>query len=210
MTSAHAQQAAAVAGTVGQERKAAIAGTMTRVKAIAARQGISRESLKDIRAELLKLAAQRRLFPAADFRARDEGGRARTYRLAQDDDGAFSLVMSTSEGAKKSLPHNHTTWAVIVGVEGEEHNRFYERLDDGSVAGKAQLRETGGKTVRPGTGVCMLGEDIHSIETDGRVPTLHLHLYGIAQPLQTGRVGYDVARGTVRPYTSNPNTVDLR
>ncbi|GIT24453.1 MAG: hypothetical protein CM1200mP41_04970 [Gammaproteobacteria bacterium] len=59
-------------------------------------------------------------------------------------------------------------------------NRFYERLDDGSVEGQGRVRETGKFTVSHGNGVVFLPEDIHAISTDDAESTLHLHLYGLA------------------------------
>jgi hypothetical protein len=52
---------------------------------------------------------------------------------------------------------------VIVSVQGTEENRFYERVGDYTVAGKGQIKQVGGETVRPGTGVCLMPDDIHSI-----------------------------------------------
>src|SRR5712692_5836294 len=78
------------------------------------------------------------------------------YRLAEDDDRRFALYMSTSIGAKDVPPHDHTTWAVIVSVQGTEENRFYEKVGDYSVPGKGQIRQCGGTTVRPGVGVCLM------------------------------------------------------
>src|SRR6476619_7139614 len=36
-----------------------------------------------------------------------------------------------------TTPHNHKTWAVVVGMEGEEKEISYDRLDDGATAGHA-------------------------------------------------------------------------
>ena len=38
----------------------------------------------------------------------------------------------SSRGHVETPPHNHTTWAVVVGHAGNELNRFYARTDDGS------------------------------------------------------------------------------
>ena len=95
-------------------------------------------------------------------------------------------------------PHNHTTWAVIVGVHGDELNRFYERLDDGSVEGQGRVRETGRFTVSHGNGVVFLPEDIHAISTDDAESTLHLHLYGLALDQLHERLVFNTANGTVR------------
>ncbi|MDH3604429.1 MAG: hypothetical protein OEU26_32890, partial [Candidatus Tectomicrobia bacterium] len=81
---------------------------------------------------------------------KDAHGMYPIYRLSEDEDHRFAMYMSTSIGAKDVPPHDHTTWAVIVGVQGTEENRFYERIDDGSVPGKGQLKQVGGEMVRPG------------------------------------------------------------
>ena len=69
---------------------------------------------------------------------------------------------------------------MIVGVHGQEFNRFYERTDDRSVTGKAVLKETGDFVVTHGNGVVFMPDDIHSISTEDAESTLHLHMYGMA------------------------------
>lgn len=204
-------QAAQQANDVSEARRVAIADTVARVRQIETEQGVTRTALEAIRAELLKLAARRELFPRSDFRAeRDAGGNNAIYLLSEDDDKRFALYMSTAQPGKKVPPHNHTTWAVIVGVEGDEENFFYERTDDGSVPGQGILRQVGHEVVRPGTGVTLMPEDIHHIQVGGTEPTLHLHMYGLALDRLHQRVTYDMDAGTYKVFPASPNIRDAR
>lgn len=193
------------------QRRGAIAETLERVRAIAAEQGVNRPALEAIKEALVELALRPGLFPRDDFPAgRDREEFHPIYRLAEDPDHSFALYMSTADPGKKVPPHNHTTWAVIVGVDGEEENFFYERTDDGKAPGRAELRQVGHEVVRRGTGVCLMPEDIHHIQTGGERPTLHLHLYGLALEQLTGRIAFDTAEGTCRVFPISPNIVDAR
>ena len=64
--------------------------------------------------------------------------------------------------------------------------------------------------MRPGTGVCMLPEDIHHIETHGETPTLHLHLYGLALDQLHERVRYNLEDGTYQVFGASQNIQDAR
>ena len=128
---------------------------------------------------MIELANDKSLFPRAHFPVSDSGESV-VYRLSEDDDHRFALYGSVGTSGKEVPPHNHTTWAVIVGVHGQEFNRFYERTDDRSVAGKAVLKETGDFVVTHGNGVVFMPDDIHSISTEDAESTLHLHMYGMA------------------------------
>jgi predicted metal-dependent enzyme (double-stranded beta helix superfamily) len=67
--------------------------------------------------------------------------------LAQDDDDRFALYLNSARGSVATPPHNHTTWAVVVGFAGRELNRFYRRTEQGAV------EQIGEQAVEAGSGV---------------------------------------------------------
>lgn len=201
----------AESAAVADLRRAAVADIIARIKEAERTGGVNYETLAVVRDILKDLAAQKELFPESDFPiVIDEKGQNPIYMLAKDDDHRFALYMSCSKGVKKVPPHNHTTWAVIVGVQGDEENFFYERSDDGSQPGKGTLRRTGNETVTPGRGVMMMPEDIHHIETHGDTQTLHLHMYGLGLDQLHERVLYDMEEGTFRVFPASQNILDAR
>lgn len=186
--------------SVAQEREMAIAETVAQVRAIEAADGVNRDSLERIRAVLLSLAARTDLFILEDFPGPEDGKDDRLYPLSVDEDGRFALYLNRGSAEKDTPPHNHTTWAVVVGVRGEELNRFYERDDDGSAPGQARIHEARQFNVTPGTGVCMLPDDIHSIHMRGDDPKMHLHMYGLAINRLTERLMFDMEAGTCQVF----------
>lgn len=190
---------------VGAERNAAVSGCVDRIRVIESDKGVNRESLDAIKDELLQLAAQSELFPLSDFPVDDDETYGVIYRLSEDADHRFALYASTARIVKNVQPHNHTTWAVIVGICGDEHNVFYERTDDGSEPGQGRLHEIGRDTVRSGHGVTLMPEDIHSIHVDGDEQSVHLHMYGLALEQLHERVAYDQDQGTYEVFPATQN-----
>ena len=189
---------------VSAARAAAIASTIDRIRAIEATEGVTRPALEKIRAELLALAAQEHLFPSATFPPPPNGEKgSNRYLLQQDPGNRFALYMNALNPGNATKPHDHTTWAVVVAVDGQELNQVYERTDDGSDPDKASLRVREEILVEPGRGICLMPEDIHSIHTTGDRPTRHLHMYGLALEKLDNRKGYDPETGEVVPYNSN-------
>jgi len=156
------------------ERQKEIADAVADVRAIEKHEGVTRASLEQIKARLLKLAARSDLFTLEAFPPPAPGSARSSclYRLSEDDDHRFALYANSANGRYGTPAHNHTTWAVIVGVQGDELNRFYDRTSEGGV------REKGQFVVGRGTGVAFLPEDLHSIHIDGA--TLNFHMYGLA------------------------------
>jgi predicted metal-dependent enzyme (double-stranded beta helix superfamily) len=155
------------------ERKREIDAAVADVRAIEAREGVTRESLERIKQRLTRLAARQDLFSAQDFPPPAAGGKlkSRLYRVAEDADHRFALYVNATLGGHHTPAHNHTTWAVIVGVSGEELNCFYDRAEDGGV------REKGRHVVKQGTGVAFMPEDLHSIHI--QEPLTNFHMYGL-------------------------------
>jgi len=155
------------------ERKREIAAAVADVRAIEEREGVTRDSLEKIKQRLTRLAARQELFTAEDFPPPARGGKLKSclYRVAEDADHRFALYVNASLGGHKTPAHNHTTWAVIVGVSGKELNCFYERAEEGGV------REKGRYVVEQGTGVAFMPEDLHSIHI--QAPLINFHMYGL-------------------------------
>ena len=182
-------------------RTAAVAATMDRIRAIETTQGVTRPALDAIMGEMLDLAGHEALFPAAEFQPPPEGQPgSKRYLLQEDPDGRFAIYMLALNPGNSTKPHDHTTWAVVTAVEGQELNRVYRRLDDGATPGKAQLELAREVMVEPGQGIALMPEDIHSIHTFGTQTTRHLHVYGLALERLDERQGFDLDAGTVQPY----------
>ena len=189
------------APVTGAARATAVAATMDRVKGIEREHGVTRDSLDAIKAELLKLAANEALFPAAEFPPPPAGEKgSKRYLLQEDPDGRFAIYMLALNPGNSSKPHDHTTWAVVTAVEGQELNKVYRRTDDASMPGHAKLELAREVMVEPGTGIALMPEDIHSIHTNGTATTRHLHCYGLALERLDERQGFDLDAGTVQPY----------
>ncbi|HWA39839.1 MAG TPA: cysteine dioxygenase [Burkholderiales bacterium] len=154
------------------ERRREIAAAVADIRDLEKREGVNRAALEKIKARLIRLAARTDLFDPKDYPPPQAGLKLRSclYRLSEDADHRFALYANASLGGYGTPPHNHTTWAVIVGVTGEELNKFYDRAGDG-------VREKGRDVVRQGTGVAFLPDDLHSIHIEA--PLLNFHMYGL-------------------------------
>jgi len=113
-------------------------------------------------------------------------------------------VSSANQG-KETPPHNHATWAVIVGIEGEELNKLYRRADDGRSNDSAHLEVVGTHVVKEGQPISLMPDDIHSIHVQSVEPTLHLHLYGRRLADLKERLQFDTATGKATYFPPNPN-----
>lgn len=195
---------AAIPTPVAADRERAVAETVGRIRAIERREGVTRPALAAIKAELVALATRRELFPRDAFVPPDEPPRDRFYRLSEDPDHRFALYLNACLPGRESPPHDHTTWAVIVGIDGEEANKVYERTDDRTTPGRGTVRVIHEEVIRAGTGMAYMPDDIHSIHVMGERPILHLHMYGTSIEHLPNRIAFDTETGTYKVYPAFP------
>lgn len=188
------------------EHRAAVRACLDDVKTIVSASP-DRAALERVKDRLLALAGRRDLFGYDRFPVleQDRGKPSSIYLLDEDDDHSHALFVVSELLGNMSPPHDHTTWAVLVGIEGEELNKFYDRVDDGAVEGRAEIREVRHETVKAGTGVALMPDDIHSIHCLTETPTLNFHLYGRSIAHLPERKMFDMRAGTCRAFPAQPN-----
>ena len=193
------QQMSSVASDASVEERVRLVGNMMgRVRAIAG-GGVTRVSLQLIKAELQQLAARRDLFPVEEFPP-IPGGTSSMYRLSIDPDHRHALYAVAPAAGGFAPPHDHTTWAVIAGVHGREHNKLYRRLDDGSQPGIGRVEVVSELDIVAGTALAMMPDDIHSIHLGEDGPHVNLHLYGISMEHVRERKAYSMKNGTYKTF----------
>lgn len=111
------------------------------------------------------------------YQCDEEQGFGITVLNQEPDNGLFVEVICWLPG-RGVAPHDHQTWGVVVGLDGEEINVDWRRRDDGSKPGYAELETAKETEVTHGAVVTFLPNDIHSVRNDGAVPSLSLHVYG--------------------------------
>lgn len=144
-----------------------------------------------------RLAADRSWF-RDEFRQIDEEQGFGLHLLFEENNHDLAVFVIAWAPGKGLAAHNHKTWAVVAGIEGQEHETNYDRLDDGSIPGFADLKITHEATLYPGRAVCCLPEDIHSVWNNGDVTAVSLHTYG-RHLNHTGRSVFDVEAKTEQP-----------
>jgi predicted metal-dependent enzyme (double-stranded beta helix superfamily) len=93
------------------------------------------------------------------------------------------------------VPHDHGMWAAIGIYGGREDNAFFRRSPDN----RAELVESGGRTVVDGE-ILMLGDDtIHAVTNPLGRPTGAVHVYG-GDLLHAARSQWGPGPRIERPY----------
>ena len=119
--------------------------------------------------------------------------------LHEEPDHSLAVAALSWLPGRGTPAHNHGTWAVVVGVEGDEVNIFYKREDDGSRAGHAELTELSTKTFAPGHALAMPPHIIHAVRNDSDRLSVSLHVYGRNINF-TGRSKFDPSRNLEEPF----------
>lgn len=132
------------------------------------------------------------------YRADPEQGFG-AHLLHEEPDHRLAVFAVSWLPARGAPPHDHGTWAIVVGVDGTERNVFFERTDDRSLPGHAQLRQLGERVLGPGEVLAMPAGTIHGVTNDSAQTTLSLHVYGKHINF-TRRSQFDLAQHSERPF----------
>lgn len=188
-----------------EERKAAIRQSVDRIRKAAGGKEVTKSVLNGIRDELISLARRKELFAIEEFPppGPDSKRRSCLYRLSEDEDHGFALYLNVANGSVNAPPHDHTTWAVIVGIEGQEENRFYKKVPEG-------VEQIGSDIVEPGTGVAMMSDEIHTIHIDPGKPVLNFHMYGLGLEQLHGRRFWNSNTGEWKVFPAHTDIREAR
>lgn len=159
---------------------------------------LDRARLDSIKQKLHAISERKELWSETDYPAPGEAERQNRFLISQESPEGISLYLNVMRPGKKIPPHNHTTWTCVAAVQGAEHNTLYDRHDDGSVEGKADVRPREVVELKPGNALAMMPEDIHSVEIRGDAVIRHLHFYGRPLETLTQRITFDLDAGTCR------------
>jgi len=145
-----------------------------------------------------KLAATPGFIKDEYYECDEEQGFA--FHLLHEEEDHSNAVFVIAWLPDRGTPaHNHKTWGVVVGVEGEERETWWQRIDDGSTPGYAELKRQTEKAMGPGQVSCVLPEDIHTVWNETDKVSLSLHTYG--QHINfTGRSEFDPESKTETQY----------
>jgi predicted metal-dependent enzyme (double-stranded beta helix superfamily) len=133
--------------------------------------------------------------------------------LHEEEDHSLAVAVLSWLPGRGTPPHDHGTWGVVVGVEGNEVNLFWRRTDDRSRTGYARLEQANEKIVSRGDTVALLPDTIHSVRNDTDRVSVSLHVYG-THVNYTERFQFDVGRNTIAHWkvtqTFQAHPVDRR
>ncbi len=116
---------------------------------------------------------------------------------AEPDHSLFVAAVSWLPG-RGTAPHDHGTWAVVVGVDGLEKNVLWERIDDRTRAGYAELKKIGEKVCDVADILALPAGAIHEVLNETDRTTLSFHVYG-RHLNHTGRSQFDPEKRTETP-----------
>jgi len=180
-----------------------LAKFVTALQSIASTQADTHQILKEVKPLAVRLAACEDLRQKMNRVADQEQGFGFQILHEQEDHSLTVALLSWLPG-RGTPPHNHGTWGVVVGVEGDELNTFWKRLDDGSQPGHADLEKLAEKSFKPGEAIGLTQDIIHSVHNPSDQLSVSLHVYG-KNINHTARSRFDPEQRTIELWTVKQN-----
>ncbi len=122
----------------------------------------------------------------------------RRHLLHRDPQNRFIVLSLVWMPGQATPIHDHSCWGVMGVLDNSLEEIGYDRLDDGSRADFAELKQSRGADVGRGSVAYLLPpyEEIHRIANVSSKPTISIHIYG--RDLDEVNV-FDEATGKVSP-----------
>ena len=111
--------------------------------------------------------------------AKGMGRKTGMWLLYRSGDGGLAFSALVLSPGTKTPVHNHLAWGLVGLYKGQQSEVVFERTDDGSHDGHADLNVKEKNLLEPGDFYELMPEnDIHQVETTSDVTSVSLHLLG--------------------------------
>ncbi len=168
------------------------------LRAITARTRDDRKIIAQVRPLARRLALAKTWLKPEHYQCNADQGFG-VHLLHEEPDHTLAVFAVSWLPGRGAPPHNHGTWAVVAGVDGPEENAFWDRTDDRSRDGYAELSKRAEKVFLEGEVVALEPDHIHSVMNRSDRVTVSLHTYGM-HVNHTGRSQYDVENNLEIPF----------
>ena len=136
------------------------------------------ELLDRVKAVTQRAAARQREWLRDDMCQPDAGQGFGFHLLHEETGHELAVFIASWLPGRGTPPHDHGTWAVVVGLKGRERNTRWRRIDDATRPGYAELAPDGALIVGAGDVITMRSGAIHSVANAGDGVSVSLHVYG--------------------------------
>lgn len=157
-----------------------------------------REIVSKVRPLARRLALAKTWLKPEHYECNEEQGFG-VHLLHEEPDHTLAVFAVSWLPGRGAPPHNHGTWAVVAGVDGPEENSFWDRVDDGTREGHAEIAKRAEKLFSEGEVIAMQPDHIHSVMNHSDAVTVSLHTYGM-HVNHTGRSQYDAEKNLEIPF----------
>lgn len=121
------------------------------------------------------------------------------HLLHEEPDHSLAVFAFSWLPGRGAPPHDHATWAVVAGVDGQERNVNWRRNDDGSQEGRCDIEVRNELVMQKAQVLSFMPDDIHSVHNDSDAVTVSFHVYGRNVNF-TGRRMFDPDTGEVEKF----------
>jgi predicted metal-dependent enzyme (double-stranded beta helix superfamily) len=147
------------------------------LKAITAETSDEAEIIRQVGPLAQRVVADKSWLQPKHYETDEEQGFG-VHLLHQEADHSLAVILVNWLPGRGTPPHDHGTWAVVVGIEGTERNVRYKRLDDRSNPDHAELAVKEDFAANEDELVCIKTGGIHRVTNETERMTLSLHTYG--------------------------------